>query len=339
HRASRPAFRQSSNIGRMLNAFWLMAKRLTFIARSPTYDIVVLGTDPQFAYFMLPFARLLKRRSKLVYWAFDLYPEAVAANDMGLCSKLVSLSKPLTRFCYSRLDGIVDIGPCMRRLLDKYEPRGSRATLVPWALFEPHSPPEPDPKTRRELFGDAKLTLLYSGNIGKAHAFECFIALARELRRRGASVAFCFAGRGYRYEQIRSLVSEADTNISFAGFASDGQLAKRLGAGDIHMISLREGWEGIVVPSKFFGALAMGKPLLYEGTPKSCIREWISEEGIGFYITENNIQEIADKLEALALNSTALAQFKKNAFDLYRQRFSKQVVMDGWNDFLNELVK
>ena len=146
HRAYRPAFKQSSNLGRLLNAFWLMASWLAFIVRQPAYDAVVLGTDPQFGYFILPFIRLMKPRSKLVYWGFDLYPEAIIADEMGLASKLACAVRPVTRFCYRRLDGMVDIGPCMRRLLDGYGHRAARATLVPWALSESDVPVKPDPR-------------------------------------------------------------------------------------------------------------------------------------------------------------------------------------------------
>ena len=68
-------------------------------------------------------------------------------------------------------------------------------------------------------------------------------------------------------------ITDEDTNITIAGFASEDELAARLSAADFHLISLREGWEGIVVPSKFFGALAMGRPVIYMGPSDSCLEE------------------------------------------------------------------
>ncbi|MCX7424601.1 MAG: glycosyltransferase family 4 protein [Planctomycetia bacterium] len=338
HRAYRPAFKQSSNLGRLLNAFWLMVSWLAFVIRQPAYDAVVLGTDPQFGYFMLPFIRLMKPRSKLVYWGFDLYPEAITADEMGLASKLAYAVRPVTRLCYRRLDGMVDIGPCMRRLLDSYGHRAVRATLVPWALSESDAPVKPDPQARRELFGDARLTVLYSGTIGKAHEFECFIGLARELRRRGAGISFCFAGRGNRYDELRAMVSEEDRNVSFAGFADESQLAKRLSAGDIHMISLRSGWEGVVVPSKFFGSLAAGRPLLYAGAPNSAIKTWIDQYRVGYVVNNSSICQIADELCDLADKPTLLQEMQLNAVKCYQENFSRDKVIDGWDEFLQRIL-
>jgi len=338
HRTSRPAFNQSGNLGRLLNALWLMVCWLTFIARQPAYDVVVLGSDPQFGYLMLPMIRLMKPRSKLLYWGFDLYPEAIIANEMGIISKLACAIRPLARFCYLKLDGMVDIGPCMRRLLDSYGHRAAHNTLVPWALIEPDAPLDPDPDTRRELFGDSRLALLYSGTIGKAHEFECFIALARELRRRGACVSLCFAGRGNRYDELRSMITEEDSNIRFASFADESQLAKRLSSGDIHMISLRPGWEGVVVPSKFFGSLAAGKPLLYEGSPNSDIKIWIDQYQLGYAIDKDNIYQIADKLCLLVDNPALLLEKQLNALKCYQENFSQKKVIDGWDDFLKQIL-
>lgn len=338
HRAHRPAFKQSSNLGRLLNAAWLMVSWLGYIARQPKFDVIVLGTDPQFSYFMLPFLRLLRKRSKLVSWGFDLYPEAIIASDMGIFSRLGRMIRPFTGFCYKRLDAMVDIGPCMRQLLDGYGHHAERETLVPWALAEPERPLEPDTDTRRELFGDTQLALLYSGTIGKAHEFKRFVKLARILRERGASVALCFAGRGNQYEALRAMVTDEDTNISFAGFADEDQLVKRLGSGDIHLISLRRQWEGVVVPSKFFGSLAAGKPVLYDGGPDSAISLWSKRYGLGFTLNNDNLDETADTLCAIAADRGQLAEKQEKAFRCYHEHFSREAVLNGWDTLLQRLT-
>ena len=337
HRSYRPAFDQASNLGRMANALWLMTSWRHFILRQPPFDAIVLGTDPQFGYGMVPVVKLFRRKTKIASWGFDIYPEAIEANRMGPVSKAARLFRPVARFCYRRLDGMVDIGPCMRSLLDRYNHKAKPATLTPWALEEPEAPLEPDPQTRERLFGKARIAVLYSGSIGRAHVFERLIALARELRRRNASIAFCFAGRGNRFEALKNRFTSEDANVSFAGFADEQELAKRLGAGDIHMISLREGWEGVVVPSKFFGAIAAGKPVLYEGPATSSIKRWIDQYGLGWTVDENNLTTVADMLCHLAERPERLKEKQEQAHRCYRRYFSKKETMDNWDRFLKEL--
>lgn len=191
---------------------------------------------------------------------------------------------------------------------------------------------------RNELFGNAKLGVLYSGTIGRAHQFDEFILLARELRKRGSSVAFCFAGRGNCYQELYGAVMPDDTNIRFAGFINENRLPERLAAADIHMISLKHGWEGIVVPSKFFGSLAAGRPLLYCGTPASCIAKLIQTENLGFIVDATNISDVANQLEALITSPVRLQQLQARAARVYYARFSKTLQIDHWNRALRSLL-
>lgn len=157
----------------------------------------------------------------------------------------------------------------MRKRLQAYGHGAECATLTPWALAEPPEVPESDPDVRRELFGEAKIGLLYSGTVGYAHDLSPFIGLARECRRRGIDAAFCFAGYGNQYKVQLAQLTKEDTNIRLAGFATEAELERRLAAADIHLISLRRGWEGIVVPSKFFGALAIGRRCCFRGRKRA----------------------------------------------------------------------
>jgi glycosyltransferase involved in cell wall biosynthesis len=226
----------------------------------------------------------------------------------------------------------------MRRRFLAYHPHARYETIIPWALKELTHIEKPDSTMRHNLFGDAKLGILYSGTIGKAHQFEEFILLARELRMRKASIAFCFAGRGNCYQELRNMVTSEDVNINFAGFIKEELLSSRLAAADMHMISLRQGWEGIVVPSKFFGSLASGRPLLYCGTNNSCIAQIITTEGIGFVINKNTIKEIADNLESLIYDHIKLSKMQERAFMLYSSRFSKKVQCEKWDSGLRNFL-
>lgn len=198
--------------------------------------------------------------------------------------------------------------------------------------------PANDERTRKELFGDAALGILYSGTIGQAHVFEMFIELARRLRCDGASVAFCFAGRGNRYARLQAMVSPEDTNVRFADFCSLDELECRLNAADLHMISLRQGWEGSVVPSKFFGALAAGKPLLYDGSQSSDIGIWINQFDVGILLRNDSMDEAVQRLKQFVEDKTGLEDWKRHVMRIYQQEFSREQVLDKWNDVLMSLL-
>jgi hypothetical protein len=218
------------------------------------------------------------------------------------------LTKPFIPWAYRSVNDVVDIGGCMRERLQKYKNNARYSTLTPWALAETAELPQADPEIREKLFGKAKIGLLYSGTVGYAHDLKPFIELARKCRAAGIDAAFCFAGYGNQYKIQTAEITEEDTNIRLAGFASEEELEKRLSAADIHMVSLRPGWEGIVVPSKFFGSLAIGRPALFSGPENSDIAQWCKEYGIGFTLTENTAEDL--KNYTLEGTDETIPQFK-----------------------------
>jgi colanic acid biosynthesis glycosyl transferase WcaI len=339
HRIWRPRFKQASTLGRMANALWMIGawSRLAFRRGKNAPDVVVLGTDPVLSILAAPIIKAFNRRVKIAHWAYDLYPEAPIAEGMlketGLFARF--LKKRLTT-AYHACDLIADLGPCMRKLLNAYGHHAERLTLVPWALSEPAQPEQPDPQIRQGLFGNAKLALLYSGNFGRAHSYEDILALARRLR--GAEIHFCFAVRGNRADELRAAVSSADTNISFAGFAAEEELAKRLAAADIHLASLRPNWTGVVVPSKFFGSLAAGRPVLFSGDANSGLAHWIREYHLGWELRSEQLDATAQALQELARQPHTLRALQSHCHATYQKHFARKAIMQRWDEALRFLI-
>lgn len=335
----RPNFHQSRNLGRIANAAWMITvwalQALTFGRRRP--DVVIIGTDPILSVLTAIPWRLTRPWVRIAHWGFDLYPEApIADGMMSPRSPLVWILRRLLRWAYGACDSIIDIGPCMRQCLAAYQSSAHVQTLTPWALVEPAAPIVPDAAVRRELFGDARLGLLYSGTFGRAHSYQEFLDLARALR--DVPIAFCFAGRGNRTDQLRQAITPDDRNIRFAGFASEAELEKRLGAADIHMASLRPEWTGSVVPSKFFGSLAAGRPVLFAGSRDSALAKWIEEFQVGWIVDASTVQQVATTLRQLVDDSSAIIAMRQRCHAVYQQTFSRNQVIDRWDQTLRSLL-
>ncbi len=225
----------------------------------------------------------------------------------------------------------------MRRLLERYHSPARQVTLVPWALSEPPEVVAVNPKVREDLFGGAALGLLYSGNFGRAHTAEEFLELARRLR--GESIHFCFGVRGNQAEELRAEVRPNDTNIGFAGFAPEAELEQRLAAADIHLVSLRPSWTGLVVPSKFFGSLAAGRPVLFAGSADAAIAEWIREHGVGWVLDRESLPKVAAELRRLARDPEQLYALRRRCHEVYHTHFARQRTMDRWDEELHALLR
>ena len=338
-RIYRPGWNQANRYLRLANSLWMIIGWFFKLLSIPRADVIVIGSDPPFSAILFPPLHFFRRAKVFAHWCFDLFPEATIVERESKVSKwLGERVKFFMRFAYRYLDLIVDLGSCMRKRLSFYRYNAQSITLVPWALVEADQIQGIDVNARRELFSDAKLALLYSGNMGKAHSFSLFIKLARILRDKKPKIVINFACRGNKVDELKKAVNPSDKNIRFADFADESHLKERLSSADIHLLSMMPGWEGVVVPSKFFGSLAVGRPVLYAGPEGSAIVDWIRKFKVGLVLTDNNINEIADELLNIANNPDILDVWKKNAFESYQENFSKSYVMDQWDKVLKEIL-
>jgi colanic acid biosynthesis glycosyl transferase WcaI len=338
-RVWRPPIAQASTVGRILNACWMIASWccIAFRPSNRLPDVLLIGTDPIMSILVAAVVKLLRPRVRIVHWVFDLYPEALVADALlPEKSLLVRLLHPLLRRAYRSCDLIADLGPCMGERLVAYGALGRQSTLVPWAVVEPEAVLAPDPRVRAKLFGEARLAVLYAGNFGRAHGYEEFLELARAVR--GSGIHFCFAVRGNRVQELKSAVGPEDTNVSFADFAAESELSARLAAADVHLASLRPGWTGVVVPSKFFGSLAAGRPVVFAGEPQSAIARWIRQYNVGWVLDGTSVLQVKEALERQAAIPRELHELQKRCYDTYQERFSRQTMVDAWDFALRKTI-
>ncbi len=107
--------------------------------------------------------------------------------------------------------------------------------------------------------GRFRFVLLHAGNLGFYGAWDTLVAAMREVQNE--DVALVFVGDGAERARLEGLAAGAD-NIRFLPFFPSHEIPSVLAAPDVHIITIRQGLEGVVVPSKLFSILAAGKPIL-----------------------------------------------------------------------------
>jgi colanic acid biosynthesis glycosyl transferase WcaI len=336
-RVWRPNLAQASNLGRFINAAWMILRWCLKALSRPQPDVVIIGTDPILSLSVGIVWRLLSPRTQVAHWCFDAYPEAAIADG------LLPAGGFLTRFfrrimglAYRRCSFIADLGPCMRRLLEKYPTNAARESIVPWAFEEPVAPLPVAVGERREIFGDASLALLYSGSFGRPHGYKEILDLAALLGPHNGKLVFSV--RGKRLDELKRAVAERGAAVVFVPFASAEKLSDRLACADIHVVTLHAEWTGMVVPSKFFGAIAAGRPILFAGGEQSSLAGWIREFNIGWVVTEKNIEEIYQQLVDYIASPEDVAAMQRRCHQAYRQFFSREMQIDKFDSALRQLT-
>src|SRR5579875_1355731 len=211
-----------------------------------------------------------------------------------------------------------------------------RVTLVPWAIEEADAPLAIDQRERQEVFGRARLALLYSGSFGRAHSYNEILQLIENLSSQGAKLAFSV--RGNRESELRKAAAKHGEEIRFVDFAKEDRLAARLSCADVHVVSLQPEWTGMVVPSKFFGALSAGRPVLFAGSRESSIARWIEAYNVGWVLNTENLTETVQQLRNYADSPQEQSAMQHRCFDAYQQNFSKRTQFEQWHQLLQSLL-
>lgn len=334
-RVHRWALAQGSTVGRLGNAAAMLLHWALRSARTRPPDIVLVGSDPPLGHAVILARRLVWPGPQWVHWCFDLYPEA--AKAAGLLAPRGWLAQALDAVHQQALrvfDLVADLGPGMRRRLQT--PSDAAVTLVPWAL---EAPPKVEQSecmaAREELFGQARLGLLYAGRVGLAHEFAPFLDLAAAVR--DDSIAFAFAGVGESEPALRQAAAR-HPNVRVLGRCDSAGFRRRILAADLHMVSVRRKWSGVVVPTKFFEALAAGRGVLYVGAEDSCVATWVREFGLGVAATPECAQDAAGALRALAVDQAAVRALGERCRAISLAHFARDRVLDEFDRRLRGLL-
>jgi hypothetical protein len=144
------------------------------------------------------------------------------------------------------------------------------------------------------------LLVMYSGNLGRAHEFETVLEAARLLKNQGEQgILFLFVGEGpSRLVVERGAAAAGLSNVRFLPFQPGAEISESLGAADLHLVTMRQGMSGLVVPSKFYGVLAAERPCLFVGPLDSEVARVIREVGCGEVIGISEGAKLAMTIQA-----------------------------------------
>ncbi len=218
---------------------------------------IFLSQPPLFSIW--GYALKLLRNEPYLCIMMDVYPD-VAIRDKVLSESSV-LSWFLGRvsiFTLKNASAVIVIGRCMREMLIAKGIPSSKIHYIPnWVNEEMVYPvPQRDNKLRQELNLGEDFVVLYSGNMGISHDFDDLLEVARRFRNL-PGLKFVLIGNGAQWQKVKKFKEmEELSNLILLPFQPQERLAESLSMGDVHFVSLRDGFEGLEVPSKAYSALA-----------------------------------------------------------------------------------
>jgi glycosyltransferase involved in cell wall biosynthesis len=175
--------------------------------------------------------------------------------------------------------------------------------------------------------------------MGRAHEFDTLLESARTLSSR-EDIVFLFVGGGAKKKMIETYADQHGLrNVIFKPYQPAERLAESLGCGCVHYITLIPDLEGFIVPSKFYGILAAGRPSLFVGDPIGELASIIHSERVGFAFGVGQSEQLTEAIELLAKDADTSVQFGVNARSLFERRFSRERAFERWEAALSEAAQ
>ena len=340
HRVWTSRFGRGNLLGRAFD--YLTFYVSTFLALIGTIsrgDVVVSKTDPPLL-SLIACGAVNLRGAKFVNWLQDLFPEVAAEVGMGWARSW--LGRVLATFRDGSLRAAhvnVVLGTRMQHYVVSRGAHPSKIRVIPnWADGELICPLEPaDNRLRRDWGLEGKFVVGYSGNMGRVHEFETALG-ASEALKGDEGVVFLFIGGGAQRIWLEDEARRRGlANVRFQPYQPSERLAQSLSAPDVHLISQRPEVEGYVVPSKFYGIAAAGRPAIFVGSPEGEIAQTINESGCGFVVRVGDVQGLTAAITRLRHDPELRRTYGENARRVFDNRFDKRHALATWTQVLNQL--
>lgn len=342
HRLDFSSFGKKSIATRVLGTASFLLQSIFVSLTTPNLGGIFFSTSPPLIGAAAVLAHWI-RRFPIAYWAMDLNPDQLIAmgklgpNDivtrvLELANKIIleesSLVVALDRFMGDRLRARANMKSKMQ-------------IMPPWpheAHFEP-LPHDQNPfRSAHDL--DGKFVVMYSGNHSPANPLRTLLD-ATLFFKDDPSIKFLFIGGGLGKKEVEDhIATHRLTNVVSMPYQPMNQLRYSLSAADVHVVSLGENMVGIVHPCKIYGAMAVGRPILYLGPKPSHVSDLLDEHDIGSAVSHGDVEGTISALRHLrALSPEERLAMGQTAQRIMSERLSQKILCTRFCDYLEQALE
>jgi glycosyltransferase involved in cell wall biosynthesis len=304
---------------------------------------ILVLTNPPFLPVFCAFLRALNLGKPYIYLVFDVYPDTPV--ELGVLAEggfLARIWDWFNRLTYKHASVIVVIGRCMKAKIEsKVAPgalEGKLRVIHVWSddqLIRAARGRE-NPYVERWGLG-GKFVVSYSGNMGRFHDMATIMEAARILDAE-RDVAFLLIGEGHKKGWCRDFaVQHGLKGCQFHTYVPREDLGFSLTLGDIGLVSLAKGQEGLSVPSKAFGLLSAGVPVAALMSEEGEIARIVREEGCGVVVAQGDSQGLAQQILELRADATRLEEMSRNANRAIDEKYNLRAAAEQYFGIIESL--
>jgi colanic acid biosynthesis glycosyl transferase WcaI len=329
-------FPKSNFAGRIVNFFTFsicVTGRLLF-TKDKTQ--VVSHTTPPFLAILIAFLCHIKAR-RFIYILMDVFPDGlIRLGRVSSGNIFIKMWLSLHLAALKRCSRIVVIGRDMRKWLTDFYPEGKeKVEYIPlWQnaeLIKPIDFKDNPFVSSHHLNG--YFVVQFSGNMGLWNEME---TLGGAINRNIKDVLFLLIGDGIRKNELLNSINDPKaSNIIFCPFQTNENYSFSVSACHVALVSLRDGLEGMAVPSKIYGIMAAGIPVIAMVPDHSEIAYIVEEENCGYVIHPSDCEGLILAIKELQSDGDLCKRLGENGRDAFLRKYTTEIAAEKFNLLLS----
>ncbi len=302
-------------------------------------DLVLCMTDPP---IVGDIGLVVARRFgvPLLVISQDVFPE-IAERVKRLENRAVlGALRRLVALYLERADRVVAIGETMKQRLEQKGAPAERVTVIPNWVDTTELVPQPRRNAwSREQGVDDAFVVMHSGNVGHAQDLDTLVRAATFLRDL-EKLQIMVIGFGARHAELMRLTERLEVAgaVRFLGYQPRARLGLSLGAADLHYVGLARGLSGFVVPSRLYGILAVGRPVLVSADADSETVKLVEEVGCGIVLPPGRPELVAGAIRDVVEGRVSLEAMGERGRAWVEAEADREVAFDRYRVLVAELT-
>ncbi len=314
----------------------LVIKLFTMIRKD---TIVVLMTDPPLL-SVIAFPIVAFKGGKIVNWLQDLFPEvAVGAGVIKISSLTNKVITKLRNISLNNSEKNVAIGYHMYDYLIRIGVDPGRVLRIPnWADGRAIKPlPRNNNPIRLKWGLKDKFVIGYSGNLGQAHDVSTFLSVIEQLQY-DTDICFLFIGGGIGMRKLEEYVKEKQlNNVMFQPYQPRNLLHLTLNVADVHWVTLNPRMEGYIVPSKIYGILSAGRPIIFLGDKDGELLREIRKMGCGVGVEIGDDEKLVEVIKTFSKDNKTIQEMGQRGRKAFQELYDFPISANKFFILFNEI--
>lgn len=309
-----PEFDKGNKKSRILNILTYFIRAIRATRKIGNQDYIYTISQPPILGGLLGIIGKKLKKAKLIYNIQDFNPEQTAAVGYSKNKMILNLMLSIDKYSCKKADKIILVGRDMKETLSKrfnYRNVPRNVVINNWIDEKQIVPLKVDDininSLRQQYNLENKFIIMYSGNLGLYYDLENLIKVIERFKERN-DILFLFVGDGSVKKDIEKYAYEHRMeNVKFLPYQPKEKLNYSLNLADVHWVVSAKGIKGVSVPSKLYGVMSAGKPVLGVLEKESEARLIVEEADCGICV-EPGMYEDIDKAVEYVINNRDIIQ-------------------------------